>query len=43
MYREWPFFKTLIDFMQTTLAKSDMRIAEAYTALVCAPNLRRRL
>ncbi len=43
MYREWRFFKTLIDFMQMTLAKSDMRIAEAYTALVADPNLRRRL
>jgi phosphoenolpyruvate carboxylase len=43
MYREWPFFKTLIDFMQMTLAKSDMRIAEAYTTLVTDLNLRRRL
>ena len=43
MYREWPFFKTLIDFMQMTLAKSDMRIAEAYSTLVTDLNLRRRL
>jgi phosphoenolpyruvate carboxylase len=34
MYRGWPFFKTLVDFMQMTLAKSDLRIAEAYTTLV---------
>jgi phosphoenolpyruvate carboxylase len=31
MYRGWPFFRTLVDFMQMNLAKSDMRISETYT------------
>ena len=34
MYEGWPFFRTLIDFMQMTLAKSDIRIAGTYTTLV---------
>jgi phosphoenolpyruvate carboxylase len=43
MYREWPFFRTLVDFMQMTLAKSDLRIAEAYSRLVEDPEIRARL
>ncbi|MDP8951768.1 MAG: phosphoenolpyruvate carboxylase, partial [Actinomycetota bacterium] len=43
MYAGWPFFKTLVDFMQLTLAKSDMRIAEAYTTLVEDKGVRKRL
>jgi phosphoenolpyruvate carboxylase len=43
MYRSWPFFRTLVDFMQMTLAKSDLRIAEAYTALVEEPEIRERM
>jgi phosphoenolpyruvate carboxylase len=34
MYRAWPFFKSLIDNLQMTLAKADMRIAALYTQLV---------
>ena len=34
MYGSWPFFKTLVDFMQMTLAKSDLRIAASYASLV---------
>ena len=37
MYEGWPFFRTLVDFMQMTLAKSDLRIAENYTSLVSDP------
>ena len=40
MYRGWPFFRTLVDFMQMTLAKSDLRIAENYTSLVSDPAIR---
>lgn len=36
-------FKTLIDFMQMTLAKSDMRIAEAYSTLVKDPGIKNRI
>ena len=43
MYEGWPFFRTLVDFMQMTLAKSDLRIAETYTALVSDPRNRERL
>jgi phosphoenolpyruvate carboxylase len=43
MYHEWPFFRTLVDFMQMTLAKSDPRIAEAYSTLVEDDEVRERL
>jgi phosphoenolpyruvate carboxylase len=43
MYREWPFFRTLVDFMQMTLAKSDLRIAEAYSMLVKSQGVRERI
>ena len=43
MYGRWPFFRTLMDFMQMTLAKSDLRVAETYTSLVSDPQIRDRL
>jgi phosphoenolpyruvate carboxylase len=43
MYEGWPFFRTLVDFMQMTLAKSDLRIAENYTSLVSDPGARERM
>ena len=43
MYEKWPFFKTLINFMQMTLAKSDLRIAETYTELVEDDEVRDRI
>jgi phosphoenolpyruvate carboxylase len=43
MYERWPFFRTFVDFMQMTLAKSDLRIAETYTSLISNPETRDRL
>ena len=43
MYEGWPFFRMLVDFMQMTLAKSDLRVSENYTSLVSDPAVRERL
>jgi phosphoenolpyruvate carboxylase len=43
MYRGWPFFRTLLDFMQMTLAKSDLRIARTYSYLVSDEGVRERM
>jgi phosphoenolpyruvate carboxylase len=40
LYREWPFFRSVVDNLEMTLAKSSLRIAEQYLALVpdeCEP------
>ncbi len=34
MYKTWPFFQTLIDFAQMSLAKADMGIFQTYLTLV---------
>jgi phosphoenolpyruvate carboxylase len=34
LYREWPFFRALVDNLDMTLAKSSLEIAEGYLALV---------
>ncbi|HEX7002909.1 MAG TPA: phosphoenolpyruvate carboxylase [Trueperaceae bacterium] len=41
MYREWPFFRTILDFAQMSLAKADMGIFQSYLELV-EPELRER-
>ncbi len=33
MYREWPFFRTVVDNSQVSLRKADMLIAEVYSGL----------
>ncbi len=43
MYREWPFFRTVIDNVQLDLAKADMGIAELYADLVADEDLRNRI
>jgi phosphoenolpyruvate carboxylase len=43
MYRGWPFFQTLIDNAQQSLAKADMSIAEQYASLVQDAGLRGRV
>ena len=40
MYREWPFFRTLLSNMDMVLAKSDLAIAARYAELVSDPALR---
>jgi phosphoenolpyruvate carboxylase len=40
MYRDWPFFRTLLSNMDMVLAKSDIAIASRYTGLVADPVLR---
>ena len=37
MYREWPFFRTLVDNCQVSLRKGDLRIAEVYASLAEEP------
>ena len=34
LYREWPFFRALLENLEMTLAKSSFEIAEAYVSLV---------
>lgn len=33
LYRDWPYFRTIIDNVQMSLSKADMRIAATYAAL----------
>jgi len=37
MYREWPFFKAVVDFAQMSLAKADMDVFDSYLNLVDEP------
>lgn len=43
MYREWPFFRLLIDNTQLTLGKADLGIARVYSGLVESDELRERI
>lgn len=43
MYRNWPFFRTLLSNMDMVLAKSSMAIASRYAELVADENLRREV
>ena len=43
MYRRWPFFASLIDNLQLTLAKVDMYIAEKYASLVEERRMREKI
>jgi len=43
MYREWPFFRSIINNAQISLAKTDLYIAEQYGALVREGRLRDRI
>jgi phosphoenolpyruvate carboxylase len=37
MYEEWPFFGTVVDFAQMSLAKADMDVFDSYLTLVDEP------
>ena len=43
MYRDWPFFRTLLSNMDMVLAKSDIAIASRYAELVADAALRERI
>lgn len=43
MYRQWPFFRTLLSNMDMVLAKSDLNLASRYSELVTDARLRRRI
>jgi len=43
MYREWPFFRTLLSNMDMVMAKSDIAIASRYAELVSDEKLRQQI
>jgi len=43
MYRQWPFFRTLLSNMDMVLAKSDLALASLYAELVTDKRLRNRI
>lgn len=43
MYRQWPFFRTLLSNIDMVLAKSDLNLASRYSELVTDTRLRRRI
>jgi len=43
MYRDWPFFRTLLSNMDMVLAKSDLALASRYSELVADARLRKKV
>jgi phosphoenolpyruvate carboxylase len=43
MYREWPFFRSLLDNAQISLGRSDLAVARLYDGLADPPELRSRV
>ena len=43
MYRQWPFFRTLLSNMDMVLAKSDLALASRYAELVADARLRKNI
>ena len=43
MYKEWPFFRTLLSNMDMALAKSDLALASRYSELVPNVKLRKKI
>ncbi|MDO9195341.1 phosphoenolpyruvate carboxylase, partial [Rhodoferax sp.] len=43
MYKQWPFFKTLLSNMDMVMAKSDLALASRYAELVVDARLRKKI
>ena len=43
MYKQWPFFKTLLSNMDMVMAKSDLALASRYSELVSDTRLRKKI
>ncbi len=43
MYKQWPFFRTLLSNMDMVLAKSDLALASRYSELVADTRLRKKV
>ena len=43
MYKQWPFFKTLLSNMDMVMAKSDLALASRYAELVSDTKLRKKI
>ena len=43
MYKQWPFFRTLLSNMDMVIAKSDLALASRYSELVTDTRLRKRI
>ena len=43
MYKQWPFFKTLLSNMDMVMAKSDLALASRYSELVSDARLRKKI
>ena len=43
MYKQWPFFRTLLSNMDMVMAKSDLALASRYSELVSDTRLRKRI
>jgi phosphoenolpyruvate carboxylase len=43
MYRQWPFFRTLLSNLDMVLAKSDLALASRYAELVGDARMRRKI
>ncbi len=43
MYRRWPFFRTVLDNAEVSLAKTDLGIARQYAALVESAEVRKKI
>ncbi len=43
MYRQWPFFRTLLSNMDMVMAKSDLALASRYSELVLDARLRKKI